>query len=121
MFGMNVFANIGDAARRAIDAHESGNNVAAAAAASEAVAIAAAATAAAMWSATVAVPVKGLDIVFNSLKNNPGLYAELLRKTGIDPLTASRAQAVIKMYAAADWTAKGVRFGIEWLNKQNIL
>lgn len=120
MFGMNVFANIGDAARRAIDAHESGNNVAAAAAASEAVAIAAAATAAAMWSATVAVPVKGLDVVFNSLKNNPGLYAELLRKTGIDPLTASRAQAVIKMYAAADWTAKGVRFGIEWLNKQNI-
>ncbi|MCP5338371.1 MAG: putative Ig domain-containing protein [Pseudomonadales bacterium] len=24
------------------------------------------------------------------------------------------------MYAAADWTAKGVKFGIEWLNKQNI-
>ena len=118
MFGSSVFSDVGQAAQRSIDAHNSGDNMAAAA--SEAVAIAAAATAATLWSATVKVPVKGLDIVFNSLKSNPGLYAALLRKTGIDPLTASRAQAVIKMYASADWAAMGVKFAIDWLNKQNI-
>ena len=120
MFGSGFVTAVAANVARANDAIDRGDSVGAAQAISQAIAVTAAGIAAGLYSASVKMPLEGLSIVFNSLSSNPGLWASALRTMGIDLMDASRVQPIIKTYAYADWTAKGVDYGIDWINDQGI-
>jgi hypothetical protein len=107
---------------RSIAAFESGNTAEGIQAAAQATAVTMVSSLAFVWASSTRFPVKGLDLVFNSLTKSPPLWGQILQQAGIitDPLMASKFGNFMASITAGASAGYLTNSAIDWINEQNL-